>query len=55
MLPRASESKDRLAQAVASVSAEKDIADWVAANKTGSSPPVPPNYVPKVFFTSFSF
>lgn len=48
MIPRETEAKDRLARAASAVTAEKDLSEWVEANKTGSSPPVPPTYVPKV-------
>eukprot|EP00727_Mastigamoeba_balamuthi_P008589 m51a1_g4352 putative sh3 domain-containing protein (405) ;mRNA; r:220854-222452 len=37
----------KLAVAAASINREQDLAEWVAANRTGDAPAPPPQYIPK--------
>ncbi|KAH3744522.1 hypothetical protein Pelo_14073 [Pelomyxa schiedti] len=47
-ISREKEAHDKLSKAASSISKEKDITEWVDINKTGSSPPQPPTFTPKV-------
>eukprot|EP01105_Mastigella_eilhardi_P021544 TRINITY_DN5228_c0_g1_i1.p1 TRINITY_DN5228_c0_g1~~TRINITY_DN5228_c0_g1_i1.p1 ORF type:complete len:408 (-),score=119.43 TRINITY_DN5228_c0_g1_i1:75-1262(-) len=48
MAPRNAEARSRLEQSAVNINVEKDLSEWVQSNKTESSPPVPPTYVPKM-------